>query len=341
MKRAVGFVVLVALLGGAVWIGLASRPEPLDPTLSINCGFSLCDHEALVEPEVLIERCSAYRECRLLSYDGSVFFEFVGVSAAGGLRCDDGECGAADGALQSGWDPGTWRIEPRLPRSLRHLELVEPVEVELEAGESYDVEFVFRDPLKGWPRGPFGHNCFAENADGEGDFDGDGLRDRVEFSPGYAADYGFVGWSLLQRFGDARTVNQPIDAECPEVIGAVDIDGDGNDELFYDTGKGMTAALIDLMVYEHGKLREVIYRPKDTLLYVGGSNAGLSGLRCFRNDGDGGLVEVAGDPMGEKATFTFFFLNGLTLTEGATWEAGTRDWPRHSLECFGLRWKGY
>ena len=329
----------MALLGGAVWIGLASRPEPLDPTLSINCGFSLCDHEALVEPEVLIERCSAYRECRLLSYDGSVFFEFVGVSAAGGLRCDEGECGAADGALQSGWDPGTWRIEPRLPRSLRHLELVEPVEVELEAGESYDVEFVFRDPLKGWPRGPFAHNCFAENADGEGDFDGDGLRDRVEFSPGYAADYGFVGWSLRQRFGDGRTVSQPVDAACPEVIGATDVDQDGDDELFFDTGRGMTAALIDLLVFERGKLREVTYRPKATQLYLGTSMAELSDLRCFPTEGSPLFEIVSVDEQHRRVTSTTFSLRDSLLVKVGTYPV--RGNAEGRLECFGLSWRGY
>ena len=337
MKRLIGAFVVLGLIGGAVWIGLASRTEQLDPTLSINCGFSLCAHEALVEAEILIERCSSYEECALLSYDGTVFFEFVGVSAGGGLRCNKGECGAADNALQSGWDPGTWRIEPRLPRSLRHLDLVEPVEIELEAGETYDVEFVFRDPLKGWPRGPFAHNCFAENADGEGDFDGDGLEDRVSFRPSYSTA-GFLGWHLGQRWGDGRSAGQPIDAECPEVIGAVDIDGDGKDELFYDTGKGMTAAVVDILKLHKGRFKNVIEVPDDFSIYVGASNAGSSGIECWRNRRTGGLHvrEKSGDRVANLQVYIF---RGRRLVEGPL-IPGSGD-PRPEINCFGLQWSGY
>ncbi len=337
MRRLAGTFVVVGLLAGAVWVGVTFGSSDQDARTAPECGLSLCDNEAVVDAEILIERCSSYRECRLLSYDGTVFFEFVGVSSAGGLRCDEGECGAADNALQSGWDPGTWLIEPRMPRSLRHLDLVEPVEIELEAGETYDVEFVFRDPMKGWPRGPFAHNCFAENADGEGDFDDDGLRDRVSFRPSFHSE-GFAGWNLSQRFGNGRTADQPIDAECPEVIGAVDIDGDGKDELFYDTGKGMTAALVDILKLHKGKLKNIVRDPSDTLLYVGASNAGRSDLHCWRNQRTGGLrmTEMKGSGAGR---FTIYIFRGRRLVEGPS--ASGVSPPTGELDCFGLQWRGY
>lgn len=191
-------------------------------------------------------------------------------------------------------------------------------------------------PQMTWPPGPFAHNCLPENADGDGDFDGDGLRDRVNFRPGYSS-HGFVGWSLLQRFGDNHTLSKPVDAECPEVIGAVDIDGDGNDELFYDTGRGMTAALVDLLKLRRGKLQNVIHEPTGFSLYVGTSNAGSSDIECFRNERTGGLV--VREKGGGAGRITIYVLGGPRLVRARSF-GGASD-PRGELDCFGLQWQGY
>lgn len=338
MRRAVGLLVVAVLIGGAVWIGLASRTEQLDPTLSITCGLSLCEHEALIDAEVLVERCDRFEECRLVPYDISVFLGFVDLDDRGSGSCRRDECGANSDALQSGWQTGRWRIiAPRI-RRFPHLLPPDPIDLTLEAGETYEVKFVYRDPLNGWPKGPFAHNCLPENADGEGDFDGDGLRDRIDFYPGYSSA-GFVGWSLRQRFGDGRAVNQLIQAECPEVIGAADIDGDERDELFFDTGKGMTAALVDLLVYRAGKLREIDYRPKATTLYVGGSNAATSDLRCYPTEGRPVLEITTVDHAKRRITATTYVLIDDVLRRTGTYPI--RGNATGKLACFGLRWKGY
>lgn len=237
MKRAVGFLVLVTLVGGAVWLGLATQPPP--------------------------------------------------------------QRGVASGAGEPSGTPA---------------------------------------PQMTWPPGPFAHNCRPEDADEDGDFDGDGLRDRVNFRPGYSS-HGFSGWSLLQRFGDGRIANKLIDAECPEIIGAVDIDGDGNDELLYDTGRGMTAALLDLLVYHAGKLREVTYRPKNTLLYVGSSMGSRSDLRCFPTEGRPLFEIVTVDEQRERVTSTNFSLWGRVLIKTGTFPI--RGDANGRLRCFGLQWQGY
>lgn len=197
---------------------------------------------------------------------------------------------------------------------------------------------VARDPVA-WPKGPFAHNCLAENANARGDFDGDGTLDRVDFYPGYADDAGFVGWVLRQRYGNQRAVSIPVDAECPEAIGATDVDQDGDDELVFDTGKGMTAALIDLLLYHKGKLREVTYRPRDTLLYVGGSNAGTSGISCYSTDGGSMLAVLDVALASKRATTTTFALRGRVMEKLGRF--AVRGNARGRIKCFGLRWNGY
>lgn len=189
-----------------------------------------------------------------------------------------------------------------------------------------------------WPTGPFAHNCSPDNAVAEGDFDGDGKVDRVGFHPSYA-DGDLVGWILRQRYGDGRRIGTKMDAECPEAIGTTDIDNDGNDELFFDTGKGMTAALVDLLVYDKGRLRHVTHRPSGTTLYVGGNNSGSSDIRCYPTEAEPVLEVLEVDRAEGRAIASTFALRGSVLQK--TGEYPVRGTATGRIRCFGLRWKGY
>lgn len=191
----------------------------------------------------------------------------------------------------------------------------------------------------GWPTGPFGHNCLPERADAEGDFDGDLKVDRVDFYPAYADDAGFLGWVLRQRYGDGRGLSQRVDAECPEAIGAADVDQDGKDELFFDTGEGMTAALVDLLVYDRGKLRHVTYAPRNVTLYVGASNAAASDIRCYPTDTEPVMELLEVDRAAGRTTARTFALHGRVLEEIGEYPA--RGSATGRIRCFDLRWKGY
>lgn len=340
MKRLVGAFVVLGLIGGAVWIGLGSRTEKLDPTLSINCGLSLCDDEAVVDAEIVVERCDRFEECHLVPYDISVFLGFIDLDDQGPDACGRGDCGAQIDALPSGWDTGRWRIVAPRIRRFPHLIPPEPIDLTLEAGETLQIRLVYRDPLNGWPRGPFAHNCLPQNADFAGDLDGDGLRDRIDFYPGYDAK-GFPGWILRQRFGDGRAMSQGIDAECPEVIGAVDIDGDGKDELFYDTGEGMTAAVVDILKLHKGRLKNVIEAPDDFSLYVGESNAGTSDLDCYRTADVAGFLVLEEDPVTNGRSVLIYELRGRRLMEGIEDPRALRSSSNGDLNCFELHWPGY
>lgn len=204
MKRAVGFLVLITLLGGAVWLGLASRPS----TEECVSGLQLCASEALIEAEVLIERCSESGGCAITPYEESVFLQFIELDRKGGGGCGPGDCGAAVHALQSGWHPGRWRIiAPRLD-DFAYLTPPDPIDITLVAGKTYDIDLFYRDHFNQWPPGPFAHNCSPENADGDGDFDGDGLRDRVEFYPGYSSHGFSVGYCASASATDAPSASR-------------------------------------------------------------------------------------------------------------------------------------
>jgi len=190
-----------------------------------------------------------------------------------------------------------------------------------------------------WPTGPFSHNCSPRNALGEGDFDGDGKLDRVDFYPGHTSDAGFARWILRQRYGDGLRASTSIDTECPEAIGATDVDQDGNDELFFDTGKGMTAALVDLLVYDKGKLRQVTYRPRNTALYLGSANAGVSDIRCYPTEGVSVLEVLELDRAKGRTIASTFVLEGRELRRTGTYPVRASATGR--IRCFGLRWTGY
>jgi len=284
-----------------------------------------------------MERCPEIDRCKLIPVKKLPYLGFVELDQKGPDSCGPGDCGAAVDALRSGWDAGRWRIvAPRL-RGFPYLTPPEPIDLTLEAGEEIEIRLIYRDDFKGWPRGPFAHNCMRKNADGQGNFDGDGQKDEMRFLPVQRAGK-LLGWDAHVDLAAGVSVTTRVDAECPEVIGSVDIDGDGRDELFFDTGKGMTAALVDLLVFQPSGLRNVVHQPTDTLLYVGASNAGSSDIWCFRNKGTGGLElrEKRGAGAGRN---TIYVLRGQRLVRGVSLR-GASD-PQGELDCFGLHWEGY
>lgn len=199
-----------------------------------------------------------------------------------------------------------------------------------------------------WPKTHhFAHNCLEENASAKGDFDGDGAIDVATFFvSGPKNRYGFLPWSVELQLGSGKITRSSADAECPEAIGASDVDGDGRDELFYDTGKGMTAALIDLMRFAHGRLRNLVHRPKlYSSIYVGGSNAGVASAQCFRSPTRIGLMVTDTEGLFGRAAHSAkryaFVMHDLRLTKMRPERIRIKHLGRGELRCFGLHWFGY
>ena len=353
MRRAVGTVVVLGLIGGAVWLGIAAFTEPrqsealasppdcgrtdlTDP----DYGVRLSTREGKPGDDITISGTTLRGEngqwapAEYLEVwwntvspggpalkDGPVFELFV---------TDDLDRCTFEGTFEvPDVEPGTYQVTTSI---------FEPSEA-----RSYGLfgkhRFTVLPPHE-WPEGPFAHNCLPENADGRGDFDGDGRAEVVRFEPVFDAG-GHAGWTAVlgTRSSIFEHTRVRVDAECPEVIGPTDVDQDGDDELFFDTGKGMTAALIDLLVYERGKLREVTYRPKATTLYVGTSMAARADLRCFPTEGSPLFEIVKVDAQRQRVTSTNFSLRGDVLVRTGIYPVrGNAD---GRLRCFGLRWRSY
>jgi hypothetical protein len=346
MKRAIGFAVFVALLGAAVSIGLLSQTDT-QPTEECFVSQLWCDNKAVVRAEIFLRRCFAERACESEPYKGSASLRFVELDRAGG-SCRSADC-ESFGPLQTKWDSGNYRIWPVLGTTrFDHLR-VQPVALTLGAGQTYELTFVYRDATRHWPRSGLGLYCSRENRDGSGDFDGDGKTDQVRFVPSYPASEDLrwyysapsdLRWDVALSLGAGVVTTNRIDAECPEVIGSVDINGDGRDELFLTDG-GETAAVVDLLVYIRGGLRNVRFRSEPNFLYVGGSNAGLAGIECFQGSTGGGLIEVTTDGLGVEGvteTRTRFLLQGGRLIRVGTERKRLDGFGMNDLDCFDLQW---
>lgn len=101
----------------------------------------------------------------------------------------------------------------------------------------------------------------------------------------------------------------------------------------------MTAALIDLLVYDKGKLRLATYQPRDTTLYVGSSNAGASDIRCYPTEAEPVLEILEVDRANGRTVATTFALRGSVLQK--TGEYPVRGTATGRIRCFELRWNGY
>ncbi len=193
----------------------------------------------------------------------------------------------------------------------------------------------------GRPQEPFPPGCSVARATSVGDFDGDERLDRSRFFPARKRR-GSLEWEVRLELASGESSLTTIAAACPETIGARDLDRDGRDELFYDTGCGMTAALIDVLKFEGGRLKNVQHIPSLEFVYVGGSNAGSSDVRCGGKREHGKLIEIRTSRLGARtATRTEFTLRDMRLVKTDERRVQlARDLPG-KLICFGLRWRGY
>lgn len=144
MQRAIGAVVFLTLLGGAVAVGRIFGPNRDSAEVFHDChSFSLCADEGLVEASVLVESCSSSGACTRRDLENSVFLGFIQLDGPPDERCGPGDCGAVPDALFQGWRPGRWKI---VAPDMKGLEAPDPVMVDLEAGETESIELLYRDP---------------------------------------------------------------------------------------------------------------------------------------------------------------------------------------------------
>jgi hypothetical protein len=192
----------------------------------------------------------------------------------------------------------------------------------------------------------FHRYCVKTLAWGSADFDGDGLSDRLHFTRG-APDgrLSSTRWNVELTLATGESSVGHVKASCPSRIGRVDLDADGRDEYFYDTGSGMTAAMVDLMRFDGKVLRNIPHGLQDWF-YVGNANSGSAKLRCLR-DGSGVRVVTTDvvNPVPPKklgpAIITTYLYDGRRLLSGEPVHSKRKPGTGGSLDCFGLHWDGY
>jgi hypothetical protein len=162
----------------------------------------------------------------------------------------------------------------------------------------------------------------AEGATAEssatGDVDGDGSGDTLE-----VLHDGAGTWYLQMTLGSGGSSYTELPtaggAGGKEMIGAADIDEDGKEEIFVQTGSGASAAVIGVFTVEGGcDIAAVTLDGAPAEFAVGASVGNTSGLQCSNVPEAGSIIAFSGTSTdGETYTVSHSELElaGTVLTE--------------------------
>lgn len=130
------------------------------------------------------------------------------------------------------------------------------------------------------------------------DVDGDGRADAVR------SHQGPDGWHLQVEVAPGRGADLPYGPEALEgirVIGGADVDGDGDDEIWVQTGRGASALVLGLAVYTDCALARVALPSLDEAAFpVGGSVGTAAGLECAAADPSAHLTAYTATNTGDS-----------------------------------------
>jgi hypothetical protein len=174
----------------------------------------------------------------------------------------------------------------------------------------------------------------AEGATAEssasGDVDGDGAIDTLEVLHDAAGTW-FVQVTLANG-GSSYTQLPPTDnVGGMEMIGAADVDGDGKEEMFVQTGSGASKAIFGLFTVAGGCdiTRVTLADGADAEFPVGASVGTIAGLQCSNVPEASSIIafEGYGDGQSYEVASTEYELAGAVLTEidSGTGTAGYGD----------------
>lgn len=161
----------------------------------------------------------------------------------------------------------------------------------------------------------------AEGATAEssatGDVDGDGTDDTLE-----VLHDGAGTWFLQVTLGSGGSTVMELTTDGvggAEMIGAADIDEDGKEELFVQTGAGASAAIIGIFTVQGGcDLEAVTFDGAPAAFPVGASIGATSGLQCSNAPEPPGIFAFAGassDGQTYDVTTAELQLSGTLLTQ--------------------------
>jgi hypothetical protein len=173
----------------------------------------------------------------------------------------------------------------------------------------------------------------AEGATAEssamGDVDGDGAPDTLE-----VVHDGAGTWHLqvtLASGGSSYTQLPSDGVGGMEMIGAADVDSDGKEEIFVQTGSGASTAIIGLFTVQGGcDIERITLDGNPAEFPVGATVGNISGLQCSNVPEARSIIAFSGtsaDGQTYAVTNSELELSGTTLTEVAsgTGQAGYGD----------------
>lgn len=192
-----------------------------------------------------------------------------------------------------------------------------------QTGDAVDPAWQPIPPNDGTPSPtPSATECTQATA--SGDFDGDGTTDQAEFleivSGSVSCDRGgevfknLASQDVVVRFGSGQTLEQPFtDCQgglCAYVFEALDLDGDGRDELAVDVSSGGAIGLVEFYRIDRGGIRPLVIAQPGDPPYVepgpailgGGFDSGLqSPIVCrVRDDGTREIVSIHAQNVGDS-----------------------------------------
>jgi hypothetical protein len=150
-----------------------------------------------------------------------------------------------------------------------------------------------------------------------GDVDGDGQDDTLEVVHDAEG-----GWWLRVTLGSGDVTALALTTDNvggAEMIGAADVDGDGKEELFAQTGAGASTATIGLFTLDGCAIAPITFDGAPTQFPVGASVGATSGLQCSNDpEAPASIFAYAGassDGESYDVTWAELELEGTVLTQ--------------------------
>lgn len=191
----------------------------------------------------------------------------------------------------------------------------------------------------------------SEPAWAGGDVNGDGRQDRFVIYPSSDGSYSDLGSARIRaEFGGGGVVDVPAQTlgSGAEVVGTVDVDGDGRDEIIVDPHGGATAHGVGLVVVKDCRPHEVTAADGTVfeLLYYQNSlccPGEAVGVDCVDVTGDSAveLVATSNTPSGEWSYVAYDLDAGHAFEVARARGRGPTGKPANVRFSWGFECRGY
>lgn len=156
----------------------------------------------------------------------------------------------------------------------------------------------------------------SQHTKASADVDGDGDTDEIHTF--LVGDSDWHVQTVLAAGGGADLQLTTFDPGAVAVLGGIDLDDDGADEIWARTGSGASATILGLVRYADCALTRVTFASGDPMeLAVGGSVGTASGVECAAGSSEAVIAHTASNTGDDEyqVTTTVFALEGTVLVQ--------------------------